>query len=113
MKKYNFHIDATHISIYYENWYEDLPVELSDEEFETLCAAQKQWMTSGEWHEHNKSFPDADEEYFLIKYCPDILSKVRKTLLEYATKIWDQRIIPHLDQVDIFVPEEVWDANNL
>ena len=113
MKKCNFHIDTSHTSTYYENWYEDLPVELSDEEFEALCAAQKKWMSSGEWHEHMKSYPDADEEYFLKKYCPDILCEVRKTLLEYAPEIWDERIIPNLNQADIYVPDEVWDANEL
>ena len=70
-------------------------------------------MSSGEWHEHMKSYPDADEEYFLKKYCPDILCKVRKTLLEYAPEIWDERIIPNLNQADIYVPEDVWDANEL
>ena len=113
MKKYNFHIDTTHTSTYYENWYEDLPVELTDEEFKELCLAQMKWMSSGEWKEHRKSHPDADEEYFLNKYCPKILCKVRNTLLEHATEIWDERIIPHLDQADIYIPEEVWDANNL
>lgn len=108
MKIYNFHIDTGHIPINYKNWYEVLPVELTEEEFEALCSAHKKWIMSGEWREHLRSYPDADEEYFLNRYCPDILCKVRNTLLEHATEIWDERIIPHLDQADIYVPEEVW-----
>ena len=41
MNLYNFKIDISHCQPSYEDWYEDLPVELSDGEFQALCIAQK------------------------------------------------------------------------
>lgn len=41
MSLYNFKIDISHCEASYEDWYEDLPVELSDDEFQALCIAQK------------------------------------------------------------------------
>lgn len=43
MSLYNFKIDISHCQPSYEDWYEDLPVELSDDEFQALCIAQKKW----------------------------------------------------------------------
>jgi hypothetical protein len=110
MSLYNFKIDVIHCQPDYDNWYEDLPVELSDAEFHALCNAQKKWRTTDEWKNRHC---DMDEEYFINKYCPEILLKVRKTLLVKAIDIWDERIIPNLDQADIYVPEEVWDVKEL
>ena len=49
MSLYNFKIDISHCQPYYEDWYEDLPVELSDDEFQALCIAQKKWRETDEW----------------------------------------------------------------
>ena len=48
MSLYNFKIDISHCQPYYEDWYEDLPVELSDDEFQALCIAQKKWRETDE-----------------------------------------------------------------
>ena len=110
MSLYNFKIDISHCQPYYEDWYEDLPVELSDDEFQALCIAQKKWRETDEWKNRHC---DMDEEFFIKKYCPEIWHKVRQTLLAEAVNLWDERIIPHLDQADIYVLEEVWEANGL
>lgn len=110
MSRYNFKIDISHCPYDYEDWYEDLPVELSGEEFESLCHAQRIWRETEEWKNRHS---DMDEEFFLQKYCPEILQKVRLALLKEAVGIWDEKIIPHLDQADIYVPDDVWDANDL
>ena len=54
-----------------------------------------------------------DEEFFIKKYCPKIWHNIRQTLLAEAVDLWDERIIPNLDQADIYVPSEVWEANDL
>lgn len=110
MSLYNFKIDVIHCQPDYEDWYEDLPVELSDEEFQALCIAQKKWRGTDEWKNRHC---DMDEEFFIKKYCPGIWHKVRQTLLVEAVNLWDERIIPNLDQADIYVPDEVLDANKL
>ena len=106
---YKFRVDAYHITINYKNWEEELPIELTDNEFKTLCKVHKKCMKSGEWY---RKFPEVDEEYFLKKYCPKILAKVRQTLSTKAYEIWDERIIPHLDKIGIYIPKEVWDVND-
>ena len=110
MSLYNFKIDVIHCQPDYDDWYEDLPVQLSDVEFHALCNAQKKWRETDEWKNRHC---DMDEEFFLRKYCPEILHKVRQTLLVEAVNLWDERIIPRLDQADIYVPDEVWEANGL
>lgn len=110
MKVYNFKIDAYHIPIDYKNWEETLSVELTDNEFKALCKVHKKCMKTGEWY---RIFPEVDEEYLLKKYCPKILNKVRQTLSKKAYQIWDDRIIPHIDKIGIYIPEEVWNVNRV
>jgi hypothetical protein len=110
MKICNFEIDIMHLPVEYENSYEKLPVELTDEEFMTLCIAQKDWMTSGEWY---RNYPEVDEEYYLKKYCPEILAIVRRTLKEKAMQMWDERILSHLNMVGGYIPQEVWEENGI
>lgn len=40
-KEYMFHVDLIHLETYYEDWYEEFPVLLTDEEFDELCNAQR------------------------------------------------------------------------
>ena len=40
-KEYMFHVDLIHLETYYEDWYEEFPVLLTDEEFDELCKTQR------------------------------------------------------------------------
>ena len=60
-KEYMFHVDLIHLETYYEDWYEEFPVLLTDEEFDELCNAQRKWMQTEEWINRHS---DSDEEYF-------------------------------------------------
>ena len=104
MKTCHFGIDVFHVPIPYKNWYEKLPVELTDHEYKKLCKSRKKWMATGEWY---CFCPEVDDEYYLMKHCPDILTKVRQALQEKAPDLWDERVIPHLDKVGIYVLEGI------
>ena len=80
-KEYMFHVDLIHLETYYEDWYEEFPVLLTDEEFDELCKAQREWMQTEEWINRHS---DADEEYFIKKHCPNIYPKVKTSLEKFA-----------------------------
>ena len=107
-KEYMFHVDLIHLETYYEDWYEEFPVLLTDEEFDELCKAQREWMQTEEWINRHS---DADEEYFIKKHCPNIYSKVKTSLEKFALSKYGEGIIKELFNADIYIPEEVWDIN--
>ena len=107
-KEYMFTVDLIHLETYYEDWYEEFPVSLTNEEFEELCNAQKKWMQTDEWKNRHC---DADEEYFKKKYCPDIYPKVKTSLKNFAISKYGEGIIKELFNADIYIPEVVWEIN--
>lgn len=108
MKEYMFIVDLIHLETEYEDWYEDFPVLLTDEEFDELCKAQKEWMQTEEWINRHC---DADEEYFIKKHCPNIYPKVKTSLVKFARSKYGEGIIKELFNADIYVPKDVWDVN--
>ena len=89
----------------YENWYEYMAVELTDEQFYRYCEAVKRWQTTDEYK--NCSF-EGGESSFIERDLPDIYAVVWQQLVKQAPKIWDAQIVDYLDQVNIYTPEEVW-----
>ena len=105
---YKFSISTTHLSYEIDSMYDDwqtIDVELSDDEVVKLLRARKAWYTSKEFMEMGDTV--TDEDYFMMKYVPDIHSKVRKALEEQAPSIWGDIIIPELFNVDIFITDEL------
>ena len=41
VKEYLFHVDLIHLKTYYEDWYEDFPVLLTDEEFDEFAKPKR------------------------------------------------------------------------
>ena len=107
-KEYMFHVDLIHLETYYEDWYEEFTVLLTDEEFDELCKAQRKWMQTEEWINRHS---DADEEYFIKKHCPNIYPKVKTSLEKFALSKYGEGIMKELFNADIYIPEEVWDIN--
>ena len=106
MKRCNFEIEAFFgIPMDYENWYEYMAVELTDEQFYRYCEAVKRWQTTDEYK--NCSF-EGGESSFIERDLPDIYAVVWQQLVEQAPKIWDAQINDYLDQVNIYTPHEVW-----
>jgi hypothetical protein len=50
------------------------------------------------------------ENFFIKRDLPDVYTLVWDKLVEQAPLIWDERIVDYLDQVNIYTPEEIWDA---
>lgn len=106
-KIYNFHIESFHLPYPYdEEFYQHFPMELTDEQFERLYNAFVIWRETDEYKHLNDL---ADDEYFLHKYVPDIWEKFRAEISVRAPKIWDDGIIPYLSEMDMYVPDEVWE----
>ena len=108
MKQCNFAVEAVFgIPIDYENWYEHMAVELSDEQFCRYCETLKHWITTDEgknWDSEN------GEDFFIKRDLPDIYALIWEQLVEQAPKIWDERVVNYLDQVNIYTADEIWDA---
>ena len=50
MKRCNFEIEASFgLPFDYENWYETMTVELTDEQFNRYCDALRWWEATDEW----------------------------------------------------------------
>ena len=46
----NFALEACYgIPIHYDNWYEHITVDLTEEQFERYCKTLKRWRTTDEW----------------------------------------------------------------
>ena len=109
MKICNFEIEAfLGIPCSYENWYETLPVGLTDEQFSRYCETLKRWQETNDWHDFNRC--ENGDDYFIHKDLPDIYEIIFKTLKKQAPKIWDDRILEYLDQVNIYTAKEIYEA---
>lgn len=100
-KDFFFSIDLIHLSTYIEDWFFTLPVRLTVAEIEELRNAETEWKQTDEWKNRHC---DADHEYYIRNYCPEIHKKVRSTLEEYCKRHFDQAVVNELDQADIFIP---------
>lgn len=108
MKKCNFAIEAClGIPIHYDNWYEHMEVELTDEQFNRYCETLEKWKTTDEWKQWND---ENGEDYFIKRDLPDIYQLIIDKLKANAPKIWDERIMPYLDQINIYTAEEIWES---
>jgi len=99
-KDFFFDIDLAHLSSYVEDWFFTIPVRLTIDEIESLRKAETEWKQTEQW---KKRHCDADDEWFIRTYCPEIHKKVRETLKEYCVGHFDQEIVDELDQADIFI----------
>ena len=78
MKKCNVNIEAFFgIPFGYENWYEDMEIELTDEQFERYLKMLEKWKQSDEWkkwdmengedffyHISKKKYPSLKEQLY-------------------------------------------------
>ena len=108
MKKCSFAVEAFFgVPMCYENWYEYIVVELTDEQFTRYCETTKCWESSEEYKTWNM---ENGENFFIKRDLPDVYTLVWDKLVEQAPLIWDERIVDYLDQVNIYTAEEIWDA---
>ena len=108
MKKCNVNIEAFFgIPFDYENWYEDMEIELTDEQFERYLKMLEKWKQSDEWKKWDM---ENGEDFFIRRDLPDIYQIIRSRLQVYAPQVWDERIIPYLDQINIFTSNEMWES---
>ena len=108
MKKCNVNIEAFFgIPFSYENWYEDMEIELTDEQFERYLKMLEKWKQSDEWKKWDM---ENGEDFFIHRDLPDIYQIIQSRLQVYAPQVWDERIIPYLDQINIFTSNEMWES---
>ena len=108
MKKCNVNIEAFFgIPFGYENWYEDMEIELTDEQFERYLKMLEKWKQSDEWKKWDM---ENGEDFFIHRDLPDIYQIIQSRLQVYAPQVWDERIIPYLDQINIFTSNEMWES---
>lgn len=89
----------------YDNWYEHLIVELTDEQFNRYCKTLTYWLTTDEWKNWND---ENGEDFFIKRDLPDIYALIIKELNRLAPQIWDERIIDYMDQINIYTADEIW-----
>ena len=107
VKDYLFHYDLCHLHNEPEDWYGDFPVSLSDAEYAELLDEHKKWYKTKEWYEINQ--PDANDEYFIHRFCPQIHKKVRESFEQFARNHWENEITLQLDSADLFLPDEIYE----
>ena len=108
MKKCNVNIEAFFgIPFDYENWYEDMEIELTDEQFERYLKMLEKWKQSDEWKKWDM---ENGEDFFIRRDLPDIYQIIQSRLQVYAPQVWDERIIPYLDQINIYTSNEMWES---
>ena len=108
-KKYHFHFETFHLpSPYDDEWFQNFEMELTDEQFDRLCKAHRKWID-------NENFIGRDclqdDEYFIHRDLQDIWELLRTRINELAINIWGEGIREHLDQIDMYIPEEAWEVN--
>lgn len=70
MKKCIFKIEAFFcIPIDYENWFEDMEVELTEAQFDRYCETLERWHASDDYKKWNN---ENGEDYFIKRDLPDI-----------------------------------------
>ena len=102
-KDFLFDIDLIHLPLDIEDWFFTIPVRLTIAEIESLRKAEKEWEQTDEWENR---YDDADDEYYIRKYCPDVHKKVRDTLREYCTRHFNQDVVNELGQADIYIARQ-------
>lgn len=108
MKNCVFKVEAFFgVPIYYDNWRETLNVSLTDEQFQRYCDQMAYWITTEEWEDFNRD--ENGEDYFIKRDLPDIYHVIWETLVDKAPQIWDESIMPYLDQVNIYTPNEIYE----
>ncbi len=106
MKKCSFPVEAlSGMPLRYENWFEHLTVELTDEQYNRYCDTLRRWMDTDEWKKWDVL---NGEDYFIKRDLPDIFAVIWNRLEQEAPKIWDERIMEYLDQINIFTAEEIY-----
>ena len=107
MKKCKFDIEALWgLPFYYENWFESMTVELTDEQFNRYCEAFRHWKTTDEWKNWND---ENGHDYFIRRDLPDIWLLLQKHLAKVAPVIWDERIIDYLGQINVYTADEIYE----
>ena len=85
MKKCNVNIEASFgIPFDYENWYEDMEIELTDEQFERYLKMLEKWKQSDEWKKWDM---ENGEDFFIRRDLPDIYQIIRSRLQVYAPQV--------------------------
>lgn len=108
MKKCNFPIEACFgMPMIYDNWFERLCIELTDEQFDRYCSILKKWITSEEWRKKDDL---SGEDFFIRRDLPDIYELIMNKLKKEAPAIWDDRINDYIDQINIYTADEIWEA---
>lgn len=102
-KDFLFDIDLIHLPSDPEDWFFTIPVRLTIAEIEALLKAEKEWEQTDEW---KSRYDDADDEYYIHKYCPDVHKKVRDALKEYCIGHFGQDVVNELDQADIYIARQ-------
>ena len=102
-KDFLFDIDLIHLPLDIEDWFFTIPVRLTIAEIESLRKAEKEWEQTDEWKNRHS---DADDEYYIRKYYPDVHKKVRDTLRKYCTRHFNQDVVNELDQADIYIARQ-------
>lgn len=87
-------------------WYREFPVLLTEEQFERMRKTHAEWLKTDDY----KKLSDLDDEsLYLMKCVPDIYEIVMEEIKKRVPIMWNEGIIPYIDQIGIFVPEEVWE----
>lgn len=97
------------VPFHYENWYEHMTIELTDEQFNRYCETLKRWKSSEEWKKWNS---DNGEDFFIKRDLPDIYALLKENLIRVAPIIWDERINDYLGQINIYTADEIWHKVN-
>lgn len=102
----NFGLEACPgIPIHYDNWWEHVAVDLTEEQFARYCDTLKHWQSTDEWK--NKNDEDGDD-FFIKRDLPDIYDMIMKAVMAQAPKIWDDRILDYIDQLNIITADEIY-----
>lgn len=51
---------------------------------------------------------DNGEDFFIKRDLPDIYDKVMKKVTEQVPKIWDERIMNYIDQINLITADEIY-----
>lgn len=85
-----------------DDCFDHFEVEVEDNEYEFFLEKLKWWYENESREFHHKHV-DADDEYFLLKYCPEIHKKIRAKLEEIAIEKWGEAIKKDLFNFDILI----------
>lgn len=102
-KDFLFDIDLFHLPSDPEDWFFTLSVRLTAAEIDALLKAEKEWEQTDEWKNRQD---DWDCEWYMRKYCPDIMEKVRNTLKEYCENRYTKEVVNELDQANIYIARQ-------